>query len=97
MTWVYFLQEWSQVFGIFKNFKAYVEKQSGHYIKKIRSDRGNEYTSKEFNKFREDEGVHYQLTVVYGPEQNGVSERKNRTVMETVRAMLMDKGLSKTF
>ena len=97
MTWVYFMQQKSQVFDIFKKFKSRVEKQSGHYIKTIRSDRGKEYTSNEFNKFCEDEGMEHQLTVGYAPEQNGVSERKNRTVMEAARAMLLEKGLPKRF
>ncbi|KAL5582111.1 hypothetical protein UlMin_014553 [Ulmus minor] len=50
-----------------------------------------------FGKLCEDEGVQHQLTVGYTLEQNGVSERKNITVMETARAMLMEKGLLKTF
>ncbi|KAL5570519.1 hypothetical protein UlMin_027094 [Ulmus minor] len=45
----------------------------------------------------EDKGVQHQLTIGYAPEKNGVFERKNRTVMETARAMLMEKGLPKTF
>ncbi|KAL5573510.1 hypothetical protein UlMin_023107 [Ulmus minor] len=47
--------------------------------------------------FCEDEGVHHQLTAGYALEQNGVSKRKNRTVMETARAMLIEKGLPKNF
>ncbi|KAL5569040.1 hypothetical protein UlMin_025615 [Ulmus minor] len=47
--------------------------------------------------FCEDKGVRHQLTVGYAPEQNGVSKRKNKNVMETARAMLMEKGLPKTF
>ncbi|TXG63370.1 hypothetical protein EZV62_010364 [Acer yangbiense] len=47
--------------------------------------------------FCEDEGVEHQLTVGYAPEQNGVSERKNQTVMEMARAMLKEKGLPNTF
>ncbi|KAB1228246.1 Retrovirus-related Pol polyprotein from transposon TNT 1-94 [Morella rubra] len=66
-------------------------------IKKLRSDRGSEYTSKEFDKFCEDEGVEHQLTIAYTPQQNGVSERKNRTVMEMAISMLMEKGLPKMF
>ena len=97
MTWVYFLHDRSEVFKIFQKFKNYVEKQSGHYIKVLRSDRGKEYTSNKFNKFCEDEGVERQLTVGYAPEQNGVSERKNRTVMEMARSMLFEKRLPKTF
>jgi transposase InsO family protein len=97
MTWVYFLHEKSEVFKTFQKFKNHVEKQSGRNIKVLRSDRGKEYTSKEFNKFCEEEGVEHQLTVGYAPEQNGVSERKNRTVMEMARSMLYENGLPKTF
>ena len=97
MTWVYFLREKSEVFKIFKKYKNYVEKESGRSIKVLRSDRGKEYTSKEFDKFCEDEGVDHQLTVGYAPEQNGVSERKNRTVMEMARSILKDKNLPNIF
>ncbi|CAH9134446.1 unnamed protein product [Cuscuta epithymum] len=97
MTWVYFFQEKSEVFRIFKRFKNFVEKQSGHQIKKLRSDRGTEYNSKEFDQFCEDEGMKHQLTVAYTPQQNGVSERKNRTVMEMARSMLAEKGMPKMF
>jgi len=97
MTWVYFLKAKSEVFGIFKKFKALVEKQSGKQIKVLRTDRGKEYTSREFDKFCEDEGIERQLTVAYTPQQNGVSERKNRTVMEMARSMLKEKGMPNTF
>ncbi|XP_022899379.1 uncharacterized protein LOC111412689 [Olea europaea var. sylvestris] len=73
------------------------EQNNGCNIKTIRSGRGKGYTSNEFNKFCEDEGMEHQLTVGYVPEQNGVLERKNRTVMETTRAMLMEKSLLNTF
>ena len=79
MTWVYFLKAKSEVFGIFKKFKAFVEKQSGKQIKVLRSDSGKEYTSCEFDKFCEDEGIERQLTVAYTPQQNGVSERKSHS------------------
>jgi len=97
MTWVYFLKAKSEVFGIFKKFKALVEKQSGKQIKVLRSDCGKEYISREFDKFCEEEGIERQLTVVYTPQQNGVSERKNRTVMEMARSMLKEKGMPNTF
>ena len=97
MTWVYFMKEKSEVLTIFKRFKSLVENQSGRRIKVLRSDRGTEYTSNEFNKFCEDEGIHHQLTVGYAPEQNGVSERKNRTIMEMARTMLAEKDMPKEF
>ena len=78
-----------------KKFKACVEKENGRHIKMIRSDRGKEYNSKEFDKYYEDEGLEHQLIVGYALEQNDVSKRKNRTIMEIVRSILIEKGLPK--
>nr|GEV13382.1 retrovirus-related Pol polyprotein from transposon TNT 1-94 [Tanacetum cinerariifolium] len=71
-TWVYFLKEKSQAFEAFKTFKAMVEKEKGLKIKSMRSDRGGEFLSKEFNKFCEDNGIRRFLTAPYSPQQNGV-------------------------
>ncbi|KAK4399641.1 Retrovirus-related Pol polyprotein from transposon TNT 1-94 [Sesamum angolense] len=87
----------SEVFKVFKKFKNLVEKQSGRSIKVLRSDRGKEYNNSEFDKFCEEEGIEHQTTVSYNPQQNGVSERKNRTVMEMARSMLQEKHLPKAF
>ena len=89
------MKEKSEVFFIFKKFKKFVEKQSGYCIKTLRSDRGKEYTSNVFQEFCEGEGVERQLTVGYTPQQNGVLERKNQTVMEMAKSMLHDKNLPK--
>ncbi|KAK4390398.1 Retrovirus-related Pol polyprotein from transposon TNT 1-94 [Sesamum angolense] len=97
MTWVYFMREKSEVFKVFKKFKNLVEKQSGRSINVLRSDRGKEYNNSEFDKFCEEEGIEHQTTVSYNPQQNGVSERKNRTVMEMARSMLQEKHLPKAF
>ncbi|KAG6493392.1 hypothetical protein ZIOFF_048375 [Zingiber officinale] len=70
---------------------------SGCFIKTLRSDRGKEYTSKEFHNFCEDEGVERQLTVRYTPQQNGVTERKNQTIVEMAKSMMHEKGLPKIF
>ncbi|KAM2147901.1 hypothetical protein EV1_003836 [Malus domestica] len=70
-----------------------VERQSGYLIKVLRSDRGGKYTSTEFDKFCQDIGLERQLTVSYTPQQNGVAERKNRTIVEMAKAMLHDKGI----
>ena len=52
-TWVYFLKEKSEVFETFKKFKVMVEKETSKVIKVVRSDRGREFTSAEFNKYYE--------------------------------------------
>ena len=97
MTWVYFLKQKSEVFSIFKKFKALVEAQSGCFLKKLRTDNGKEYTSAEFNVFCDDLGVEHQLAVRYSPQQNGVAERKNRSVLEMARCMIFEKNLPKSF
>ena len=96
-TWVYFLREKSEAFAKFKEFKVYVEKHSGFNLKTLRSDRGGEFTSNEFDKFCKIHGVKRQLTASYTPQQNGIAERKNRTIFEMARSMLKAKNLPKNF
>jgi transposase InsO family protein len=62
------LRQKSEVFSNFRKFQKIVERQSGCLIKKLRSDRGDEYNSKEFEKFYEDVCLERQLTVGYTPE-----------------------------
>ena len=81
MCWVYFLRQKSEAFLVFKEFQNMVERQSGWLIKKLRSDQGGEYNSKEFDKFYEDIDLERQLTHNFTPEQNGVAERNNRTIV----------------
>ncbi|XP_074379364.1 retrovirus-related Pol polyprotein from transposon TNT 1-94 isoform X2 [Apium graveolens] len=97
MCWIYFMKQKSEVADIFATFKAWVETQTSSKIIMIRSDNGTEYTSEKFNKFCRDAGIEHQLTAPYTPQQNGVVERKNRTIMEMARCLLHDKGLPKKF
>ena len=96
-TWVYFLVEKSEAFTIFKSYKARVEKETGACIRSLRTDRGGEFTSQEFTTFCNIHGIQRQLTSVYTPQQNGVAERKNRTIMNMVRSMLSEKKIPRTF
>eukprot|EP00253_Pinus_taeda_P028656 PITA_28656 len=59
----------------------------------MRTDRGGEYISKEFLRFCRENGIHKQFTTRYTPQQNGVAERKNRTIMDMARSMLKEKQL----
>ena len=95
--WVYFLTMKSEAFAVFKNFKSLVEKESGHAICCFRTDRGGEFTSLEFNEYCNLNGIKRQLTAAYTPQQNGVAERKNQTIMNMVRCMLTDKNVPKEF
>ena len=87
----------AEVANIFGKFKAWIETQSNCKIHVIRSDNRTEYISEKFNRFCEDAGIEHQLTAPYSPQQNGVVERKNRTVMEMTRCLLHDKRLPKKF
>jgi len=68
----------SNAFEYFKKFKAMTELQSELKVKCLRSDRGGEFTSNEFNDYCSKFGIQRQLTVAYSPQQNGVAERKKK-------------------
>ena len=95
--WVYVIKKKSDVFNTFLSWKAVVEKQYDTKIKILRTDNGGEYSSSEFKNYLRKEGIVHQKTVPKNPQQNGVAERYNRTIVETVRSMLSDSGLSKPF
>ena len=93
----FFLKFKHEVAEVFVKFKKMVETQSGCKIQCLRSDNRKEYTSTKFNQFCEEAEIKHQLTAPYTPEQNGISESRNRSVMEMARCMLHEKELPKTF
>jgi hypothetical protein len=74
-----------------------VEKQATKSIKILRSDQGGEYKLGDFNKYCKDNGIVQQFTVPHTPQQNGVTERKSRTLVECARSMMKGKNLSNAF
>ncbi|GAU24937.1 hypothetical protein TSUD_311720 [Trifolium subterraneum] len=96
-TWTYPLKDKASAFDCFKKFKALIEKESDCTIKCLRTDRGGEFTSSKFNEFCSEHGIKRQLTAAYTPQQNGVSERKNKTLLNMVRSMLVGKYVPKLF
>src|SRR5271168_2364223 len=86
-----------KAFEKFKSFKAMAEKQSGHKIKCLRSDRGGEFASNEFFDFCEEHGIRREFSTARTPQQNGVVERMNRTVQQMARAMLDESGTPANF
>ncbi|KAL4283725.1 hypothetical protein GQ457_16G004320 [Hibiscus cannabinus] len=95
--WVYPIKKKTDVFSTFKVFKARVELDSKNKIKCFKSDNGGEHTSNEFDEFCRNESIKKQFTTVHTPQQNGVAERMNRTLLERTRAMLRDASLEKAF
>ncbi|KAG7582944.1 Zinc finger CCHC-type superfamily [Arabidopsis suecica] len=86
--WTILLKDKSDAFCKFKIFKTMVEKETEEKIQTLRTDRGGEFVSLEFNSFCEEFGIKRHLTAPYSPQQNGVVERRNRTMMEMTRSMM---------
>src|SRR3989337_999626 len=93
--YVYLLNTKDEALHYFKIYKAEVENQLEKKIKRVRSDRGGEYFSSEFDSFCAEHGIIHERTPPYSPQSNGVAERKNRTLTDLVNAMLDTSGLSK--
>ncbi|GKB06083.1 retrotransposon protein, putative, ty1-copia subclass [Tanacetum coccineum] len=95
--YVYLLKHKHEVFETFKVFQKEVENQLGKTIKSLRSDRGGEYISQEFLDHLRDHGIIAHRTPPYTPQHNGVSERRNRTLLDMVRSMMSQTTLPKSF
>lgn len=97
MTAIYFLKNKNDALKSFKEYKALVENQTNKRIKIIKSDNGREFCNAEFGDYLKKMGIVHQTTCPYTPEQNGLCERMNRTLVEKARCMLFDAQLSKIF
>jgi hypothetical protein len=89
-TWVYFFKHKSETQQTVIDFAKEVERQHGQNILAIRSDNGSEFKNYTLNGFLSDEGIRHQYSAAYTPQQNGVAERKNRTLMDMARSMLAE-------
>jgi transposase InsO family protein len=89
------LKKKNDVFVTFKQWKTLIENQTGKKIKRLRTDNGMEFCVGEFNKFYKDEGIARHRTVSHTPQQNGVVEQMNRTLLERARCLLSNIGLSR--
>ncbi|GJT85399.1 putative ribonuclease H-like domain-containing protein [Tanacetum coccineum] len=96
-SWVFFLATKDETSGILKAFITGIENQINHKVKIIRCDNGTEFKNKEMNQFCEMKGIKREFSVARTPQQNGVAERKNRTLIEAARTMLADSKLPTTF
>ncbi|GJR04027.1 putative ribonuclease H-like domain-containing protein [Tanacetum coccineum] len=83
--------------GILKSFITGIENLVDHKVKVIRCDNGTEFKNREMNQFCEMKGILRQFSVARTPQQNGVAERRNRTLIEAARTMLADSKLPTTF
>ncbi|XP_035840177.1 uncharacterized protein LOC110913497 [Helianthus annuus] len=92
-SWVYFLEAKSKTAEVLKSFIPLIENVTKLKVKSIRSDNGSEFKNQTFISLCAEKGIHLQYSAARTPRQNGVAERKNRTLIEAARTMLVDSKL----
>lgn len=95
-TVAYPLKQKSEVFHHFKMFEAMATAHFGIKLSRFRCDNGREYTSTEMKDHFEERGIQFEFTIRYKPQQNGVAERINRTIIEKSHCMLLNSKVSKS-
>ncbi|GKB51211.1 putative ribonuclease H-like domain-containing protein [Tanacetum coccineum] len=96
-SWAFFLATKDKTSGILKTFITGIENQLDCKVKVIRCDNGTEFQNSVMNQFCDMKGIRREFSVARTPQQNGVAERKNRTLIEATRTMLVDSKLPTTF
>ncbi|GJS99316.1 putative ribonuclease H-like domain-containing protein [Tanacetum coccineum] len=96
-SWVFFLATKDETSGILQNFIRQIENQLNHRVKIIRSDNGTEFKNRDMLEFYRNKGIKQEYSNARTPQQNGVAERMNRTLIEAARTMLADSLLPTTF
>ncbi|KAH9781363.1 Integrase catalytic domain-containing protein [Citrus sinensis] len=96
-VWVYVLKHKSEAFEKFKDWLTLIENQTERRVKRLRTDNGLEYCCNDFEQFCIKKGIARHKTVRHTPQQNGLAEKMNRTLVERVRCMLFNANLSKHF
>lgn len=94
-TIIYLMSSKDQVLQCFREYEALVTAHFGSRISRLRTDNGGEYVGGEMRRFCRSKGIAMETTIPYTPQQNGVSERMNRTLMERARAILAESGFGK--
>jgi hypothetical protein len=91
------LHKKSDALAVFNTYKAFVEKQTGKQITCLHDNKGGEFIGNEWDVYMQAEGIKRKHTVRATPQQNGVAERKNRTLAERITAMLNEAKLPTSF
>jgi transposase InsO family protein len=89
-TWVFFMFDKSEVQGKVKTVIRRAQREFELPIKKVRSDNGSEFQNTNAEEFLDEEGIKHEFSAPYTPQQNGVVERKNQTLIEMAKTMLYD-------
>ncbi|WVZ71103.1 LOW QUALITY PROTEIN: hypothetical protein U9M48_019724 [Paspalum notatum var. saurae] len=96
-TWVYFLEDKTEVAHVFSKFAKRAQNEFNTSIMKIRSDNGREFDDTNIEEYCDEVGIKHEFSATYTPQQNGVVERKNRTLITLARSMLDEYGTYEKF
>lgn len=96
-THCYLMKTKNEVFEKFKEYESLVTAQFETKISRFRCDNGGEYSSSEFKSFCKAKGIQLEYNIPRNPEQNGICERFNRTLMNMVRCLLLETDIEKEF
>lgn len=94
---IFLIKNKSQVFDCFVRYKNMVENQLDKRIKILRTDNGGEFCNAKFSQLCEKSGIIHQRSCPHSPQQNGLAERYNRTIVEKARCMLFDANLPRAY
>jgi transposase InsO family protein len=97
LMWLYLLKTKDEASTAIRRFKAQAELESRRPLRVLRTDRGGEFTATELAEWCADLGIKRHLTAPYSPQQNGVVERRNQTVVGAIRCMLKAMGVPAKF
>ncbi|KAJ9552446.1 hypothetical protein OSB04_016491 [Centaurea solstitialis] len=92
-TWLEFLRAKSDAADLIIAFIKWIQVLLGRQVKKLRSDNGTEFQNVKLQSFLEEVGISHNFSAVRTPQQNGVVERKNRTLVEATRSMIAHSGV----
>ncbi|WVZ88337.1 hypothetical protein U9M48_034871 [Paspalum notatum var. saurae] len=96
-TWVYFLEDKTEVAHVFSKFAKRSQNEFNTSIVKIRSDNGREFDNTNIEEYCDEVGIKHEFSITYTPQQNGVVERKNMTLITLARSMLDEYSTSEKF
>jgi transposase InsO family protein len=96
-TWVFFLQDKSKTQEVLKKFLRRAQNEFDAKVKNIRSDNDTEFRNTQVEDFLDEEDINHEFLALYTPQQNGVAERKNCTLIEMARTMLDEYKTSDRF
>ncbi|WVZ89707.1 hypothetical protein U9M48_036076 [Paspalum notatum var. saurae] len=96
-TWIYFLEFKTEVAHVFSKFAKRAQNEFNTSIVKIRSDNGTEFDNTNIEEYCVEVGIKHEFSATYTPQQNGVVERNNRTLITLARSMLDEYDTSEKF